>query len=246
MGGSHSSSTATATSNVINNFSQQFSANCGSTSTSSNDVVIVGSGNDISNLVQSAVSSENQTCKVYNPQSVASAATLSAAASAAATTTSQEFVGFLDDTSSDANSTITSTISNTMNQNTLFNCASNSTTANLVLVDGSGNVVQNASQIATSNVISNCLMSSSQSASVVANIAQSANATTTTTVQNFLQPFVTMLQSLMVDAGIALVAFVIFIVLIVIVYKMLLSPKTKTLLPSKTESVTTAPTPASV
>ena len=221
MGGSHSSSSATATSNIINSFSQNFSANCGTNTTSDNAIIITGNGNNIANLIQNSSSSSDAKCQVYNPQTAVSAATLSAAAASSSAAISQQFTGFLDDSSSDSNSTITSTLSNTINQNTLFSCAANVQSANLVLVDGSGNVIQGSTQDSSSNAISNCLMSAGQSASIIANVTQNASSTSSTTVQSWLQPFATMFQSIMVDMVVAVVAFVIFIVLIVIVYKML-------------------------
>lgn len=237
MGGTHSSASATATATIINNYAQNFSANCSTDSSGNNSFIVTGNGNTVQNIIQSSSSSSDAKCSVYNPQSVSSVATLSAAIQASSSSVSQQFTGFLDDTSSDANTTIHSTIANTINQQTVFNCGVSANSTNLVVVDGSGNTVNSVDQTSTVNVISNCLMQSSQSASVVANITQAAASTSTATTQSWMQPFVTMFESIMVDGIIALVAFVIFVVLIVLVYKMMEKK------PSSTVSAITA-TPA--
>lgn len=226
MGGSSSSTSVQDTSNVLNNYSQNFSANCGSNSDGTNSVVITGTGNVIQNLVQNSSSSSSQNCRVYNPQTAASAATLSMSAAAVSTTIAQQLTGFLDDSKSSASTSISSTLANTINQNTVFNCAISSNSTNLVVVDGSGNDLNNVTQNSTSSAISNCVMQGGQSSSIVANVAQAGSSSASDTVQSVLQPFVTMLQSLMADMIVAAIAFIIFIVLIAIVYKML-NPNTK-------------------
>lgn len=227
--GSSSSSTVNETSTVINSYSNNFSANCGSSTSATNAIIITGTGNSINKVVQAAKSGTSTTCEVYNPQSAASAATLSMSASAIAATIAQQFSGLLDDSNSSASTNISTTLSNTINQNAVFDCAVNVLSANLLLVDGSGNIINNTNQSATTNAISSCTMSGGQSASVVANVAQASNASSSDTIQSIFQPFVTMFQSLMVDLMVAAVAFIIFIVLVVIIYKMLEStPKNVT------------------
>ena len=219
--GSSSSTSVSETSNVINTYAQNFSANCGSSSSSNNAVLITGSGNSLENIIQSSSTGSDQKCKVYNPQTASSAATLTMSAAAISATIAQQATGLLDDSKSSASTNISTTLANTINQNTIFNCAISVTSSNLVLVDGSGNVLKNVDQYSTTNAVSSCLMNSSQSASVLGNVAQTSSATASDTIQSILQPFATMLQGIMVDMVVATVAFVIFVVLIVIVYKML-------------------------
>jgi len=175
MGGSHSSLSVKASSEITAKSVQTLIQNCLTTSVGDNELIIDGSGNTVDNLHQRVSISVNASCQALNDQSGKFQDQMTSAVAQNLKANSVALTQWMDNSRQDSNSQLSQRVATEMDQKTVQNVVNNINGKNIVTIKGDNNLVSNTSQEAVLDLISQGLAGSQQATSAAASIAVSAN-----------------------------------------------------------------------
>jgi len=202
------SDVANTTSNVVLSSTQQ----CMTDPSLSNVANISGSGNYLSNIKQSTVSTYDSNCQMFAGQDASFVNNMATNLASQASQTTQQFTGFLDNSSNNNAQNIETNLTSNLSVSNVSSCMNQLTAANLLNVSGNQNTLLNLDQNISSDIIASCLTQNPQTASAQNSMSATANLQSTSTVENLFQPFVDMFNAFGNNITLLIVLIIVIIV----------------------------------
>lgn len=216
MGGHHSKQTINETTTVAANIVQNTAQDCINVSLGSNTIAINGNYNVLDNVSQRLSVSVDSSCKTLTGQASDFNAKLQDSVAQALTDHEVAATQWMDTSKDTQETNINQSVTANFTQSTVQKCVNSVTGVNNLYVSGTGNVIKDTVQDATLNTISQCILGSQQTSSVVADIANTVNQHSEYTAENPLN-FISDTFKAIANSVMA-VAVIVFIVVICFVF----------------------------
>lgn len=219
MGGSSSTANITDSSSVQSAIMLNATADCISSASGGNTIDVSGNYNSIVDNQQNLAITFDSSCNITEDENADFNSLVTSGINSNLSSTTQEALGWLDDTRTSQQETITSLVSSSVNVSTTQQCMSNVSTANQIDVQGSYNYIGGNIQNATLKSLTNCVLSNASGATSSNVIANTSNLSTTYTSANFFSPLMDAFISMSENIAIMLVILVILAGIVVAAYK---------------------------
>lgn len=209
MGPHHSTVTSSDTTGAISSYIQKLSANSISYADANNTLIIDGNDNVVNNVTQTITAKVNQSILDTDVQSISDSSSLANSVSQSLNDNTVAMTQWLDNSQETVNSTINSNVSNSVTESTIMDAVSSIDSTNLLLIEGSANVVSNIVQTSQTDAIQSRLLKSNSVNTAVNNITAATNQSSVYTSNNPLAPFTDAAKAMFADVAIAVVVVVI-------------------------------------
>jgi hypothetical protein len=225
MGGHSSKQTVDVSTSVTANIMQTTAQNCINVAYGGNTITINGNYNVVSGVDQTVSISINSACSTFAAQNSTFDADLENALSQILSDQEVALTEWMDNSQDDQNTDVKQNVTTNFTQSTVQNCVNNLDGYNILSVTGSGNVVQDITQTATLNVISQCILKGQQTSDVVSSITNTVNQHSVYTSENPLAFIADAVASVLKSA--MAIAAVLFIVILCFVFVFMVAGRRK-------------------
>ena len=175
MGASNSTQSISDTVNASTSVATTVANSCISYLSADNQIAIDGNGNYVGKAVQSIHASVNAPCVTTALSSTSIAATVAATAGQTANETSIAGTQWLDNSSNSVHDNVTDNLTNVVQSTSTQTCLVDLNTSNAIAVAGDGNTIVNTVQSSTSDMVSKCVMNSSDTMSAASAATNTSN-----------------------------------------------------------------------
>jgi hypothetical protein len=220
MGGHHSKQTVGVSTNVVANIVQTTAQNCISVSNGTNTITVDGNYNVISGVKQEVSISVNTSCTTFSESNVDFNTDLAAVVESVLKDQEVALESWVDNSGSSQKSKIAQDVTTNVTKSTVQNCVSSLTGINNLFITGNENIVRDIVQSSTLNLISQCLLTDTDSVQAVTNITDTVNQHASYESENPLA-FITDAYTAVSKSAILMIA-VIFIIIISFVFVLML------------------------